>query len=454
MIGQLQNYIEKNIHSIPFQKTIKVPEDIQSVITYRPNDEVEPAEAGLHPQAVQEIWKSVEHLYCTGMYPAIILCLRRRGKIVLNRAIGHIRGNGPNDDSDSEKVLATPDTPICLFSASKAITAMLIHYLVDRCYINLNDPVSYYIPEFSAHGKGATTIYQMLAHQGGIPYPPDGVDPSIIFDHDAFIQMLAREKPVAKGGQKMAYHAITAGYVFHEIIKRVTDMDLRQFMAENIQKPLNFKYFNYGVPENERHNVALNYFTGLPMVFPLNVIVKRSLTVSWEEVVHLSNDPRFMETIIPSANLVATADEMSRFFQLMLNGGELDNVRIFDPITIRRAISNTDTLQLDNTMMVPMRYSAGMMLGYSPFGLYGPFTQQAFGHIGFMNIFCWADPERDISVALLNTGKALAGTHLMSLIKLLCTISWYCRNGVGNSEMSDFWCAYGLPMRNLLTSLF
>ena len=58
--------------------------------------------------------------------------------------------------------------------------------------------------------------------------------------------------------------------------------------------------------------------------------------------------------------------------------------------------------------MVPLRYSAGMMLGASPFGLYGPDTARAYGHLGFANNFVWADPERAISAALLTTGRIVA----------------------------------------------
>ncbi len=53
-------------------------------------------------------------------------------------------------------------------------------------------------------------------------------------------------------------------------------------------------------------------------------------------------------------------------------------------------------------------------------------TGQAFGHIGFSNILCWADPKRDISVSLLTTGKSVVGTHLPSLAKVLYQISKQC----------------------------
>jgi len=84
------------------------------------------------------------------VHPALQLCVRRHGEVVLDRAIGHARGNGPDDDRDSEKVLVTTDTPFCVFSASKAMTAMVVHKLHERGLLDVNDTVAEYIPEYAA----------------------------------------------------------------------------------------------------------------------------------------------------------------------------------------------------------------------------------------------------------------------------------------------------------------
>ena len=89
--------------------------------------------------------------------------------------------------------------------------------------------------------------------------------------------------------------------------------------------------------------------------------------------------------------------------------GELGGVRVFSPLTVCHAVMETGKPEIDRTIMLPMRYGAGMVLGNKPIGMYGPFTHAAYGHLGFSNIFCWADPERDIAVSLLTTGKALFG---------------------------------------------
>ena len=91
--------------------------------------------------------------------------------MVLKRAIGHARGNGPGD-GDEDPVPMTPETPVCLYSASKAMAAMTVHLLSEHKALSLLDPVSHYLPAFGQNGKRDITIYQLLCHKAGIPTIP------------------------------------------------------------------------------------------------------------------------------------------------------------------------------------------------------------------------------------------------------------------------------------------
>lgn len=412
-------------------KKINVPENLAAITHYDPSQEVDPADAGLRKKDVEAIWKAVEGLYRSGMHPAISFCLRRRGKVVLDRAIGHARGNGPDDGPDAEKVPAFPDTPQCIFSASKAVTAMCVHLLAEQGRLSLDDPVARHIPEFGARGKQGVTIRQVLCHKSGFPSIPAGPDPDpeLLFDHGECVRLLCEADLSRPAGGPPAYHALTGGYILAEIVKRLTGGDLRAFLADKVQKPLGFTYFNYGAPPDKAGRVAKNYLTGLPVVFPMTRYVKRLLGGAWDVAVDISNDPRFFSQIIASGNMMATAGEMARFYDLLRNGGALDGVRVFSENTVRDAAVEVSGVELDRMLFLPMRYSHGFMLGASPFGLYGPFTSQAFGHWGFVNTFCWADVQREIAVALLTTGKPLAGTNLAPHLGLLTRIAWHCRNG-------------------------
>ena len=82
--------------------------------------------------AADRIWKKVQTYYGLGLHPALALCIRHRGQVILDRAIGHARGNAPSDASDAPVQMATPDTVYNLFSATKSVTAMLVLLLVER----------------------------------------------------------------------------------------------------------------------------------------------------------------------------------------------------------------------------------------------------------------------------------------------------------------------------------
>ncbi|WP_288395551.1 serine hydrolase domain-containing protein [uncultured Acinetobacter sp.] len=403
--------------------TCYVPPDIHSVM--RTQHENDAAFGTMTAAQVQRIWHSVEQLYKSGNYPLIGFCLRRNGHILLNRSLGYARGNTV-DGLASDAQIATPETPICLFSASKIVTAMLIHVLNERGLINLFDPVSYYIPEYGVNGKRRATIFHLLAHRGGIPRLETEVTPELLFDKSEILARLYRAKPVSAAGTHLAYHAVTAGYILGELIERVTGQDLRQFLHETIEKPMQMACFNYGLAPEWRDRVALNAPTGLHPRLGTDHYLQHVLGGGLQLAVDLTNDPRFMDTVCPAGNIYTSAEQAGRFFEMLLSGGRYHDQQILTPQTVFRATLPTSVTSLDRTLLAPMRYALGPMLGSNPVGLFGPMTGQAFGHLGFSNILCWADPERDISVSLLTTGKSVIGTHLPALGKLLYQISMQC----------------------------
>ena len=415
--------------------TCYVPQDLNQVI--RSKDEVAAELGGMTEQQIQKIWGSVEGLYKTGNYPLITMCLRRNGEIVLNRSIGYAQGNSPEGLAADAKI-GTPDTPICLFSGSKLVTAMLIHMLNEQGKINLLDPISYYIPEYGVNGKRRATIFHLLSHRGGIPRIDADVTPELLFDKEQILKQLYAAQPVSASGTHLAYHAVTAGYILGEIIERVTGQTAREFLAENIEKPMGLDYFNYGLKPEYRDDVALNYATGLHPSLGTDQYLNRVLGGGLQLAVDVTNDTRFMDTICPAGNIYTSAEQSGRFYEMLLSGGEYQGKQIMNPKTVFRSTLPTSGLSIDRTLLAPMRYALGPMLGSNPVGLFGPMTGQAFGHLGFSNILCWADPERDISVSILTTGKSVVGTHLPALAKTLYQISNNCPRIPKNQRRSLF----------------
>jgi CubicO group peptidase (beta-lactamase class C family) len=385
-------------------RRIDVPKDLAEVTSAGAE---EPAAAGgMTDESVEAIWKSACDLYRAGVHPAVQLCLRRNGRVLIDRSLGHARGNGPSDDRDAEKVPATTDTPFCVYSTSKAVTAMVVHMLDERGLLHIGDRVADHIPEYAKHGKEGTTIAHVLAHRAGVAsMPREALDLERINDEEFLLRMICDAKPNIRPGRLLAYHAVSGGFILGEIVKRVTGKRVNEVLAEEILDPLGFRWMNWGVAEEDVPEVGLSYVTGPPLLPPVSTIVTRALGAPLDTVVEVSNDARFLTGLVPSANTVTNANELSRFFEIFRVGGEMDGVRVMEPRTIRRALSEQSHLEIDLSLGFPTRFSLGLMLGAKVLSLYGRDTDHAFGHLGLINIMGWADPERGISGALITSGK-------------------------------------------------
>jgi CubicO group peptidase (beta-lactamase class C family) len=403
-------------------RRIDVPRDLKAVTVH--GEQEDPAAGGLDQATANRIWAAGVDLYKTGVHPALQLCVRRNGHVVLDRAIGHARGNGPDDGREAPKVQCTTDTPFCVYSTSKAVTAMVIHLLHERGVLDIGDRVTDYIPEYGKHGKGETTIGHVLAHRAGVPtMPREVMDLENVSNQEFVIDAISNAKPFVKPGTLLAYHAVSGGFILGEIVQRATGKTIREVLAESILDPLGFRWGNYGVAPEDVERVGLSYATGPRLLPPLSNLAARVLGRPVDEVVQLSNDPRFLTGILPSANVVTSANELSRFFEIFRAGGVLDGVRVMQPETIRRALTEQSRLEFDLSLGFPTRFSYGLMLGakvLSPFGLD---TDHAFGHLGFINIMGWADPERGISVGLINSGKAIVYPEVIRFYNVMQRIA-------------------------------
>ena len=399
----------------PLLRRVRVPKDLDSITTV--GDEAPPQAGGVEAANVEAIWGAIGSWFRSGVHPAIQVCVRRNGEVILDRAIGHARGTGPRDPGDAKHVLATTETPFCIYSTSKAITAFVIHKLSERGLLSLDDPIAEYIPGYEVNRKGGITIAHVLAHRAGVPnLPPEALDLAFIEDHDHLRKVLCAAKPIHGAGRAQAYHAVAGGFILGEVVYSVTGRDIRTVLAEEFLDPLGFRWMNYGVAERDVGAVATNYITGPRTAPPLSNLLTRALGLPLDRLVELTNDPRFLTGIVPAANTVTNANELCRFFELMRCGGELDGVRVIETDTIRTALAERSHLELDFSLGFPTRFSAGLMLGAQLISLYGRDTQHAFGHLGFTNMLAWADPERAISVAVLNNGKPIIYPELYRLL--------------------------------------
>ena len=285
------------------------------------------------------------------------------------------------------------------------------------------DPVAFYASEFARNGKDNITIHQILSHRGGIPGLPTDTPLDVLWDEDKTWELLCDAEPIINDGSKLAYHAITGGFVLERIVRQVTGDNFNAYIDKKIRQPMGMTYFTYGIEEQHLDKLCPTYATG-PRPGPLlRIFLQRALgTGNITDLESMCNDPRFQQAIIPAGNLVGTAEETTKFFQMMLNGGKWGRRRICSPSTVARAVQEFGSRTVDQTLLIPMRYSAGLMLGDAPFGIWGPNSSQAFGHLGLVNKLAWADPERQLSVSLLTTGLPLLSHHVLPLVNVIRAI--------------------------------
>jgi CubicO group peptidase (beta-lactamase class C family) len=381
---------------------IAVPTDLDAVTSIGAEDH-----SGIDPRAVERIWQTTRHWYRAGMHPAIQVCLRHNGRVVLNRAIGHGRGNGPDDAPDAEKIPVTTETPFCVYSAAKAMTTTLFHLLIERGVFALDDRVCKYLTGYTSHGKDRTTIRHVLTHSAGVPFAT-GPKPDLRRMNDSAYarEMLGNLRPVYPPGLVHIYHALTWGPLTREIVSAATGKDIRDVLAAEILDPLGFRWTNYGVAPQDVPLVAPSHVTGKPLPAPIAAAFKLAVGGTAAQIIPFSNTPEFLTSVVPSSSTVSTADELSRFAEMLRRGGELDGVRVLKPETLYAATRPARRLRPDiATGLQPMRWGTGYMLGSKRFGPFGRDEPGAFGHTGLVDIAVWADPERGLAAGVVSSGK-------------------------------------------------
>ena len=132
------------------------------------------------------------------------------------------------------------DTMVIVYSATKGLAAMTLAIAHSRGWLDYEERVSAYWPEFAQQGKGQITVRQLLAHQAGLFELNEPIDRGLLADLDRLAVVLARQKPAWEPGTRQAYHAITLGFYESELLRRVDPQhrSLGQFFQDEIATPL------------------------------------------------------------------------------------------------------------------------------------------------------------------------------------------------------------------------
>src|SRR5690606_38568244 len=139
------------------------------------------------------------------------------------------------------------------------------------------------------------------------------------------------------------YHALTSGLIQRLLVQRATGKRMREHLAEQVLTPLGFRWTTFGVDPVDIDKVVPSVKTGPPPSRLALFLARKALGGRMDKASKGDNDA-FLTSELPSGNLVTTASELSRFYEILTRGGELDGVRIIRPATLRDAIRPADRI--------------------------------------------------------------------------------------------------------------
>src|SRR5215471_5011113 len=137
------------------------------------------------------------------------------------------------------------DTMVLVYSATKGLAAMAMALAHSRGWLDYEELVGKYWPEFAQQGKQRITVRQLLSHQAGLYALNEPLDRALVADLDRLALVLARQRPARKPGTRQGYHAITLGFYEGELLRRIDPRhrSLGQFFQDEIASPLGLDVF-------------------------------------------------------------------------------------------------------------------------------------------------------------------------------------------------------------------
>jgi CubicO group peptidase (beta-lactamase class C family) len=313
------------------------------------------------------------------------------------------------------------DTMVLVYSTTKGLAAMTLAMAHSRGWLDYDERVCTYWPEFAQRGKESITVRQLLAHQAGLFAFDEPVDRSVVADPDRLAVVLARQKPAWEPGTRQAYHAITLGYYESELLRRVDPRhrSLGQFFQDEIATPLGLDFYirlPESIPDSRLATLArpglLEMLRGFGLRFFLTAVNRRSnitRALMGSEFPHDERRIYARNFEVPSGGGVGTARSIARAYSVFATGGRDLQLR---PETLQAlsapAIPATRGFYDECMMTDGVQFSLGFMK-HCPVWTFG--SEGSFGHPGSGGSLGFADPKTGIGYAYVTNqmGTALTG---------------------------------------------
>ena len=361
---------------------------------------VDPVEVGISVKRLERLDAGMQRMVDEGKLAGVVTLLARHGKLVFADVVG-------KQNLETGAPMAR-DSIFRIYSMSKPITGVALMMLYEEGAFRLNDPVSKYIPGFAdlkvhvgdtaggspklEDANRSMTMAELMSHSGGLGYglgSANHVDrlyrEQRVLNDDASLQTMIDKLSslplLAQPGTRW-YYSIgvdVQGY----LVEQLSGMPFPEFLQERGFDPRDMVDTAFYVPEQKLDRVALIYGA--------------------DEDSHLEEaDMGPTRTSMPAGpsgggGLWGTADDYLRFTQMLLNGGELDGVRLLAPRTVEMMRTNYLSAEALPTMRAGTGFGLDFAVVHDPAAAGEPYATGSYFWGGAAGTWFWIDPVTDLT---------------------------------------------------------
>jgi CubicO group peptidase (beta-lactamase class C family) len=309
------------------------------------------------------------------------------------------------------------DTMALVYSATKGLSAMTLAIAHSRGWLDYDELVCKYWPEFAQNGKEKITVRQLLAHQAGLFAFDEPVDKNVVADLDQLAVVLARQKPAWEPGTRQAYHAVTIGFYEGELLRRIDPQhrSLGQFFQDEIASPLGIDFYirlPESIPDARLAPLVDPGLAEMLCGFPIRLMpsvwnprsnIRRALVGS--ELPHDEQHIYTRNLEIPAGGGVGTARAIAHAYSVFATGGKELGLRAETLQELTAPAIPAVHGFYDECMKSEVEFSLGFMKTNPGFAFGSP---GSFGAPGAGGSLGFADPQTQIGYGYIPNRKSVA----------------------------------------------
>lgn len=314
----------------------------------------------------------VENALREGVFPGTGIAVIHRGKTIFHKAFGRQTYAAASPAADTATIydLASLTKPV--------VTTGIVMQLVERDSLDLDAPVSRYLPAFASRGKQSVTVRNLMLHNSGLRahtlYHKTCRTPEEVF------QAIDADTLLSTPGVRTLYSDlgfITLGRIVETVTGRTLDANFRQRFA----LPLGMRHAMFNPPASLLGSIApteqdttWHFRTKRPLVHDQNAAL--------------------LGGVAGHAGLFSTTGDLVPYIRMLMQGGTYEGKQYFTPETVR--MFTTRTGRNSRALGWDLRSLEGLSSAGTAF------STSSWGHLGFTGTSIWIDPEKDLAVIMLS----------------------------------------------------